>query len=255
MIPKTKGYECIVKIAESALDGDTKKAKHYIKKYMVMYPDSDLIYPFTHLLAGEKNPDKLTISNSDGNYSPIAKLVWSYLKYTECDINGEHTTLIESRNVWEMIKALELHIHDELTKLKKLARIFNDDDEKVEQPKEVKSAEQLFNAYRSEIKIGTDATLLCLTKGDAIKCIEEYANQFKQPAISVPDEVRINRNPDKHFEEGNVVTDGVFTYKLTFVDNSGWVCKGYIFAPFSNTTILYSLNYENIDLINERKEK
>ncbi len=128
MIPKTKGYTCIVKIAESALNGDTKKAKYYIKKYMVMYPESDLIYPFTHLLAGNLNPDKLTISNSDGKYSPIAKLVWSYLKYTECDINGEHTTLIENMEVWEMISALETHIHDELMRLKKLARVFKDDE-------------------------------------------------------------------------------------------------------------------------------
>jgi len=128
MIPKTKGYECIVKIAESALNGDTKKAKHFIKKYMVMYPDSDLIYPFTHLLAGELNPDKLTISNADGKYSPIAKLVWSYLKYTECDINGEHTTIIEAKEIWDMIKALEVHIHDELMVLKKLARVFKDDE-------------------------------------------------------------------------------------------------------------------------------
>jgi len=88
--------------------------------------ESDLIYTFTHLLAGNLNPDKLTISNSDGNYSPIAKLVWSYLKYTECDINGEHTTLIEAKEIWEMINALEFHIHDELMRLKKLARIFSE---------------------------------------------------------------------------------------------------------------------------------
>lgn len=60
-IPKTKGYTCFVKIAECALEGDIVKAKHYVKKFIIMYPESDLIYPFQHLLNGIKNPDGLTL--------------------------------------------------------------------------------------------------------------------------------------------------------------------------------------------------
>jgi hypothetical protein len=106
---------------------------------------------------------KQTHINSDGYYSPIAKLVWSYLKYTECDINGEHTTLIENKEVWEMIKALEFQIHDELMRLKKLARIFRDDDKQPEptpQPNRVKSAEDVLEEmhginWRDRIGVNT----------------------------------------------------------------------------------------------------
>jgi hypothetical protein len=128
-IPETKGRTILIKIAECALNGDKDMARKYVEKYMIIYPDSDLIYPFTHLLAGENNPSGLghhdivenqevKSSNSDGNYSPMAKKVWGYLKYTECDINGEHKTLIEATEVWDMINALEFHIHDELMRLK-----------------------------------------------------------------------------------------------------------------------------------------
>jgi hypothetical protein len=62
-IPKTKGYTCFVKIAESALEGNAVKARKYIEKFIIMYPESDLIYPFTYLLNGVKNPDGLTLDN------------------------------------------------------------------------------------------------------------------------------------------------------------------------------------------------
>ena len=62
-IPKTKGYTCFIKIAESALEGDIIKARRYIEKFIVMYPESDLIYPFQHLLNGIKNPDRLTLDD------------------------------------------------------------------------------------------------------------------------------------------------------------------------------------------------
>ena len=61
-IPTTKGYTEIVKITEAALDGDTEKARKYIEQFIVEYPESDLIYPFTHLLTGNKNPNGLTNS-------------------------------------------------------------------------------------------------------------------------------------------------------------------------------------------------
>jgi hypothetical protein len=55
----TKGRTEIIKIVESALDGDKEKVKLYIERYIIKYPESDLIYPFANLLNGEKNPSKL----------------------------------------------------------------------------------------------------------------------------------------------------------------------------------------------------
>jgi hypothetical protein len=63
MIPKTTGYTELVKIAEAALDGDKEKARKYVEKYIIKFPESDLIYPFTHLLKGEKNPSGLHLDN------------------------------------------------------------------------------------------------------------------------------------------------------------------------------------------------
>ena len=60
-IPRTKGYTCFVKIAESALGGDTSRARKYIEKFILMYPESDLVYPFQHLLNGIKNPDGIIL--------------------------------------------------------------------------------------------------------------------------------------------------------------------------------------------------
>ena len=39
--------------------------------------------------------------------TPIAKLVWSYLQYTPCLINGNNTTIIEIKHVWSLINAIE----------------------------------------------------------------------------------------------------------------------------------------------------
>lgn len=58
-IPRTIGYTEIVKIAECALDGDSERAKVFIKRYIGKYPDKDLVYPFTHLLNGVTNPSGL----------------------------------------------------------------------------------------------------------------------------------------------------------------------------------------------------
>lgn len=58
-IPKTKGYTELVKIIEASLSGDKEKAKKYIERYIIKYPESDLIYPFTHLLKGNSNPSNL----------------------------------------------------------------------------------------------------------------------------------------------------------------------------------------------------
>jgi len=58
-IPKTTGYTEIVKIAEAALKGDTEMAQKYVQRFIAKYPESDLIYPFTHLLKGESNPSGL----------------------------------------------------------------------------------------------------------------------------------------------------------------------------------------------------
>ena len=58
-----KGYTALVKIAESALNGDKEKARKYMKKYVEMYPDGDLALPFTRLLNGENSPIKLEHKN------------------------------------------------------------------------------------------------------------------------------------------------------------------------------------------------
>jgi len=39
--------------------------------------------------------------------SEIATLVWSKLKYTPCIIDGNQTTVIEIKEVWELIRDLE----------------------------------------------------------------------------------------------------------------------------------------------------
>jgi len=60
-IPKTEGYSCIVKIAEAALESDKEKAKKFMDRYITLYPISDLTFPFTHLLNGNKNPNGLKL--------------------------------------------------------------------------------------------------------------------------------------------------------------------------------------------------
>ena len=62
-IPKTKGYTELVKITEAALQGNKENARKYVEKFMLKYPESDLIYPFTHLLKGDKNPSGLGNGN------------------------------------------------------------------------------------------------------------------------------------------------------------------------------------------------
>lgn len=54
-----EGYTEIVKLAESALNGDSEKSKLWINKFIDKYPNSELIKPFKALLIGDKNPDKL----------------------------------------------------------------------------------------------------------------------------------------------------------------------------------------------------
>ena len=56
----TKGRTEIIKITEAALEGDKEKAKKFIERYMIKYPESDLIYPFRNLLNSNKNPNGLT---------------------------------------------------------------------------------------------------------------------------------------------------------------------------------------------------
>lgn len=58
-IPRTTGYTEIVKIAECALNGDSERARVFIKRYIGKYPDKDLVYPFTHLLNGVTNPSNI----------------------------------------------------------------------------------------------------------------------------------------------------------------------------------------------------
>ena len=58
-IPRTKGYTDIVKIAEAALNGDKEKAIKHIKAYLIKYPESDLVYPFSAILRGDLNPSGL----------------------------------------------------------------------------------------------------------------------------------------------------------------------------------------------------
>lgn len=58
-IPKTKGYTELVKITECALNGDKEKARKYVERYIEKWPESDLIYPFKHLLNGVINPSGL----------------------------------------------------------------------------------------------------------------------------------------------------------------------------------------------------
>lgn len=48
-----------MKIVEAALDLDRDKAIKYINKFIIKFPESDLIYPFTHLLKWKKNPSGL----------------------------------------------------------------------------------------------------------------------------------------------------------------------------------------------------
>lgn len=54
-----EGYTEIVKLAESALNGDSEKSKFWINKFINKYPNSEFIKPFKALLMGDKNPDKL----------------------------------------------------------------------------------------------------------------------------------------------------------------------------------------------------
>lgn len=56
MIPTTKGYTEIVKIAEAALNGDKEKARKFMQAYLIKYPVGEFVYPFTHLLNGENDP-------------------------------------------------------------------------------------------------------------------------------------------------------------------------------------------------------
>ena len=60
-IPRTKGYTEIVKIAEAAFNGEQEKARKYINKYLIKFPESDLVYPFAAILRGDLNPSGLNL--------------------------------------------------------------------------------------------------------------------------------------------------------------------------------------------------
>ena len=64
-IPRTIGYTEIVKIAEAALNSDPERARRFMKKYIDIYPDKDLVYPFTALLNAETNPSALHLLKLD----------------------------------------------------------------------------------------------------------------------------------------------------------------------------------------------
>lgn len=49
----------------------------------------------------------LRIKADANGHSEIAKMVWGKLTYTDCQINGDDTTVIEIKNVWDLIKELE----------------------------------------------------------------------------------------------------------------------------------------------------
>lgn len=49
----------------------------------------------------------LRIQADKKGHSEIAKMVWEKLTYTDCQINGDDTTVIEIKNVWDLIKELE----------------------------------------------------------------------------------------------------------------------------------------------------
>lgn len=75
-IPRTIGYTEIVKIAECALNGDSERARVFLKRYIGKYPDKDLVYPFTHLLNGVTNPSGLNsniIPACDGKADSTSK--------------------------------------------------------------------------------------------------------------------------------------------------------------------------------------
>lgn len=46
-------------------------------------------------------------SESEIAKSEIAKIVWAKLTYTDCQIKGNDTTIIEIKDVWEMINEIE----------------------------------------------------------------------------------------------------------------------------------------------------
>ena len=54
-----EGYTEIVKLVESALNGDCEKSKVWINKFIEKHPNSEFVKPFKALLIGDKNPDKL----------------------------------------------------------------------------------------------------------------------------------------------------------------------------------------------------
>ena len=80
-----EGYTEIVKLAESALNGDSEKSKFWINKFIDKHPNSELIKPFKALLIGDKNPDKLKCEgeNSDELSNCNKPLVSNLAKFKE----------------------------------------------------------------------------------------------------------------------------------------------------------------------------
>ena len=70
-------------------------------------------------------------------YSPVAKLIWSYMQYTPCKIDGDDTTIIEIKHVWSLINDIEgilrekqdtidLNIKTNMDLVKTIQRIINE---------------------------------------------------------------------------------------------------------------------------------
>ena len=88
-ITRTKGYTDIVKIAEAALNGDKEKAIKHIKAYLIKYPESDLVYPFSAILRGDLNPSGLHFCASaepvnDASALPIHSVSVNGVAVTGC---------------------------------------------------------------------------------------------------------------------------------------------------------------------------
>jgi hypothetical protein len=63
-IPRTKGYTEFVKIAEAGLHVDKEKVRKFIERYLEKWPETDLVYAFSALLKGDKNPSGLSLLSS-----------------------------------------------------------------------------------------------------------------------------------------------------------------------------------------------
>ena len=61
-------------------------------------------------LKGMANQDELLRDMKDDlniSKGAVGKLIWSYLQYTSCQIDGKDSTIIEIKHVWSLINAIE----------------------------------------------------------------------------------------------------------------------------------------------------